>query len=455
MEEQRRLTLYDRIVNVLRTDLEEKSPAIRWAAWRLKLLYEIIEKFWWDNCTTFAASLAYTTLLALAPLTAVSLFILSSMRISEEINVLNFVIQTLTPNQELAAQVGERLNTFADKAASVSMFGVAALVLFSIWVMSTVESAFNMIWKVDKPRPLLNQFVAYWSTLTFAPILIAVSIIVTAQIQALVMSENWAEYSYLQGFVMKAIPYLLTWTAFLLLYRLIPNTAVYFKPALIGAVVAGTMFEAAKWIFDYYIRNWATYTAVYGALATIPIFLFWLYVAWLIVLFGSVIAYAIQYPKEITSEKHEGFDRTRYRNYYALRLLVEAARAYMAGLGSVTPKAAQEKLEITSEFYGDLVRRLQKLGLVEFVNGSEERFLFRRPPSDIKVMDVLTSLGGEVFSVSPDPVDSDSKALAGLFDDVRAAIIGGLGELDLLTLTRRLDERAPAGAVVELVREKG
>jgi len=446
--------LYDRIINLLRTDLEDKSLVIRWVAWRLKLLYEIIEKFWWDNCPTFAASLAYTTLLALAPLTAVSLSILSSMRMAGEVNILDFVIQSLTPNMEIARQVSEKLNIFAENAASVSIFGVAALVLFSIWVMSTVESAFNMIWKVDKPRPLINQFVAYWSTLTFAPILIAMSMIVTAKIQALVMSEDWAEYTYLQGFIMKVIPYALTWTAFFLLYRLIPNTSVYFKPAWIGSIVAGTFFEVAKWVFDYYLRNWATYTAVYGALATIPIFLFWLYVTWLIVLLGSVIAYAIQYPKEIKSEKHEGFDRTKFQNYYALRILVEATRAFESGHGALDPDVVRPRLEITGEFYGEILRKLKKLGLIEFVESSEERFLLKKPPADIKVADILTRLGSETLSVSPEPLDSDRKVLADIFQTIHDSINTGTNNLDLLKLTNKLEEQANSSHVVELVKEK-
>ena len=452
MNENEDMSLYDRIVGVLHTDLEEKSVVIRWAAWRLKLIYEIIEKFWWDNCPTFAASLAYTTLLTLAPLAAVFFSILSSFAFSKD-QVLNFIFHHLLPNEEMAAIIESNIDTFAANATSVSVFGLFFLAFFSIWMMRTIESAFNMIWKVDKPRPVINQFVAYWSTLTFAPILIAFSVVATAKIQALVLSESWAEYSYLQGFILKAIPYLLTWLAFFLVYRLVPYTNVYFKPAWIGAIVAGTMFEAAKLGFNYYLSNWATYTAIYGALAVIPIFLFWLYVTWLIVLLGSVIAYAIQYPKEIHSEKHEGFDRSKYQNYYALRLLVEATRSFEAGLGSLDPKAVQEKLEITSEFYGDLLRKLKKLELIEFVDGSEERFLLKKPASDIKVADVVTRLDGEMFSAAPEPADSDGAALAKFFDEIREAVSKGAGELSLLELATRLQDALSAGSVVELIKD--
>jgi len=450
MNESAESSLYDRIVGFLRTDLEEKSVVVRWVAWRLKLLYEIVEKFWWDNCFTFAASLAYTTLLALAPLAAVSLSFVSSFAVSKT-TVLNFVFERLLPNKELAAVIETNIDTFAANAASVSALGIAALALFSIWVMSTIESAFNMIWKVDKPRPVINQFVAYWSTLTFAPILIAVSIIVTAKIRALVLSEDWAEYTYLQGFILKMIPYALTWIAFLLVYRLIPYTNVHLKPALYGAVIAGTMFEAAKGFFDWYVLNWSTYTAVYGALAVIPIFLFWLYVTWLIVLLGAVIAYAIQYPKEIHSVKHEGFDRTKYLNYYTLRLLIEATRAYRAGEGPLNPRAVQTRLEITGEFYSDILQKLKKLDLIEFVEGTDDTFLISRPPENILVSHLLANLNGEMLSASPEPLDNDRRMLEDMFNRIKAAVDEGIESLDILELTNRLGEHDLVKPRVELV----
>jgi len=451
MQTQTQDSLYDRIVGVLRTDLEEKSVIIRWIAWRLKLVYEIVEKFWWDNCFTFAASLAYTTLLALAPLAAVSLSILTSFDFSKT-TVLTFVFNRLLPNEQLAAIIEQNIDTFSVNAASVSMFGVIALVLFSVWVMSTIESAFNMIWKVDKHRPVINQFVAYWSSLTFTPILIAVSIIITAQIEALVLSEDWVEYTYLQSFTLKIIPYILTWIAFFLVYKLIPFTNVHFVPALWGAIIAGTMFEAAKWFFDWYILNWASYTVIYGALAVIPIFLFWLYVTWLIVLLGAVIAYAIQYPKEIHSAKHEGFDRTRYLNYYTLRVMVEAARAYSGGKGAVNPREVQKKLEITGEFYSDILLKLKRLDLIEFIDESSEKFLIKKPLENIMIADLLFHLAGEMLKASPEPLDADRGGLDKIFTSIKSSMESGSDSMSLLDLTNRLElEGGVPGPHIELV----
>ncbi len=445
-------SLYDKIIDLLHTDLGEKSAVIKWFAWKLKLLFEIADKFIQDNCITFAASLAYTTLLALAPLAAISLSILSSFDFSKT-TVLNFVFNRLLPNEDIARVIEQNIDTFADKAASVSIFGVIALVLFSIWVMSTIEASFNMIWRVSKFRPVVSQVVYYWFTLTMAPILIAASIILTAKVQGLEAGAAWQEYSYLLGFTLKAIPYLLTFIVFFAVYKLIPNTTVHFRPAFIGALVAAVLFEVAKLIFNYYILNWGSYTVIYGALATIPIFLFWLYVTWIIVLLGSVVAYSIQYPKEIHSEKNEGFDRAKYINYYTLRVLVDATYAYIHDKGPLNPRVAQERHEITSELYSDILGKLHDLGFIEFVNGTTDKFLLSRPPRNIQVGDLLSRLNGEVYSVSPEPVDEDQKAMYKLFESIKDSIESGTSNLNLLELTNQLRKDGDNLPKVELITE--
>ncbi|MDH5477016.1 MAG: YihY family inner membrane protein [Nitrospinota bacterium] len=465
--------LYTRVIETLNTNLEESSNvAIRWLAWRVKIGLEIAEKFWWDNCPTFAASLAYTTLLTLAPLLAVSLSILSSVNLADsiagtegqEIKVTSetalefFFDQFLPPNQELADSVKKSFETFKTNAAPVSVLGLLFLIALVIWVLSIIESAFNMIWKVDKARPPINQFVVYWFTVTLTPFLIAGSIYLTAKVQALAASPSYAEYRYDQGFLLKGTPFLLTAIAFLLIYRLIPNTNVRFRPAIWGAVIASVLFETAKLVFNWYLREWASYKDVYGGLAIIPIFLFWLYVTWLIVLGGSVIAYAIQYPKEVKSKKKEGFDRRKYSHYYAIRILLDAARAYIADKGPLDPFAVQQKLEITSEFYGEILRKLHKLDIIVFLDAGGEKFLIKRPLDHVKVADVMTNLNGEMLACSPEPLDSDRSGVEELFTDIRKAMEDGLGAMTLQQLGERLtqeepEEREHMAPVLELHKE--
>ena len=217
----RNKTFHDQIVEILQTDLEDKSAVIQWIAWRVKLFYEIGEKFIKDNCLTYAASLAYTTLLALAPLAAIGLSILPSFGVSPE-TVLQFLFERLLPNQDLAGVVESNVDTFASNAASVGRYGIFFLAVFAWWVLSTIEASFNMIWKVGRSRPVVSQFVTYWFAVTFAPFLIALSVVATANLQAIVQGPEWAEYTFVQSTTLKLLPYTLIWIAFFLVYKLIP-----------------------------------------------------------------------------------------------------------------------------------------------------------------------------------------------------------------------------------------
>ncbi|MBF0171262.1 MAG: YihY family inner membrane protein, partial [Nitrospinae bacterium] len=397
--------LYRKIVEVLRTDLEEKSSLVRFFAWRAKTLYEIFDKFMRDDCPTYAASLAYTSLIALAPATAVTLSAISAFELSREA-ALNFIFTRLLPNEELSAVIEANVQTFAGNAVSVSAFGAFFLALFVIWGLNTVEWSFNMIWKVERSRPLMNKFISYWSAITFAPILVAVSLVASAKLRLVMESEAWEEYSYLQSWTLKMLPFLLVWTAFFLVYRLIPNTTVRSRPALIGAVVGGTLFELAKGAFNFYLINYGTYQAIYGAIAIIPIFLFWLYVTWLIVLLGAVVAYAIQYPAEVKLPQDDGFDRRSYRTYYGLRVALEAARAFAEGKGALDPARLETRLSITAEFYREIVWELHAAGYMETVEGGD-RVLLARAPDQITVADIIVAFNAEALAaprVKGDPI---------------------------------------------------
>ncbi|HJM82892.1 MAG TPA: YihY family inner membrane protein [Nitrospinota bacterium] len=444
-------TFFGRVISALQT---EGYSLIRNFVWQVKLLYEIIEKFYQDNCFMYAASLAYSTLLALVPLAAVSISILSSLDYSKD-TVMNFFFKHFLPNEELALIIESNIDGFAANAASVSMFGAVALILFCIWVLSGIESAFNMIWKVDKPRPIFNQFVAYWSSITFTPILLAVSIIVTVKIQTMIQSDALTNFNILQSFTLKSIPFVLTWIAFFLIYKLVPNTNVRFFPALVGSLAGGTLFELAKLGFNSYVSNWSVYTVVYGALAVVPIFLFWLYITWLIVLLGSIISYAIQYPKEIDSIKNHRFDRSKYINYYALRVLFDCTRTFIDNKGPLTTKVLLKKLEITEEFYDDILEKLEHLGCIEFTDKQDQKFLFSRPPQNIYLADVLIDLNEDMFSVSPAPIDEDRESLRAVFTKMKNSFGSGINNINLLDLTKEIIKEENSTPPDKLLKDNG
>jgi membrane protein len=151
--------------------------------------------------------------------------------------------------------------------------------------MFRIEVALNRIWRVEHPRTLVNRVVMYWAVLTLGPILIGAAIALSAQkiLMALGLDNGVAPGLHRIGI------FFLSWTVFTLFFVLVPNRQVKIRNALVGAFLSAVLFELAKLGFVAYISN-ANFSKIYGALATVPIFLFWLYIVWALVLFGASLA---------------------------------------------------------------------------------------------------------------------------------------------------------------------
>jgi membrane protein len=398
----------------------------------LTIIRALAEKSWRDRLPTFASSLAYTTILSLAPLTAVSLSAFSSFKGSKTA-VTSFIFQWLLPNEELARIIGKNMDVFSANAASVSIFGVITFALIAVWVMGTVESAFNMIWKAPKGRPFFNRFITYWTAITFAPVLIAASVAVTASLHSMMASGAIHEYSATYKTLLRVSPYLFTWTAFALAYRLIPNVKVRMGPAWTGAFVAGLMFEAAKRGFDYYLRAFAGYDKIYGAISVIPAFLLWLYVTWLIVLFGAALAYIIQHRDELDA----GEGNAAYMPFYAMSLIALAVRDYEDGAAPMNPARAKEEIGMKADLYETVTDILHELEVIEFVDRGVGSFMLKKPPETVKAGPLLMSLAGSGLDIPPARKDGADEALRLFFEKTRKAALSDAEYVTLLELAGR------------------
>jgi len=193
--------------------------------------------------------------------------------------------------------------------------------------MLTIDKAFNVIWRVPRPRPLLKRLVVYWAVLTLAPLLIGASLSLTSWLVGL--SMGYAKHVPVFGVgVLKVLPILFTTLAFAMLFRLVPNRYVPRSHALIGALVAAFVFEFMNRIFGYYISHFPTYKLVYGAFASVPIFLMWIYLSWLAILIGAVIAASLSHWR--TPATHDLLPATQLID--ALRVMQILANGFQQGI---------------------------------------------------------------------------------------------------------------------------
>lgn len=248
----------------------------------------VARRFGDDHCMQIAGSLTFTTLLALVPLVTVALTVISAFPVFRDMNVAlqQFVLLNLVPaSAEVIANYTEQFRTNAAKLTAV---GLALLIATAVMLMLTIEHAFNQIWRVTRPRPIVQRAIIYWTLLTVGPVLIGASLMLTSWL----VSRSLGLVSEIPGAgvaLLRTVPVVLTVLALALLYLAMPNRRIALRDALLGGLVAGLVFEATKRGFAWYLSQFPTYKLVYGAFATVPIFLLWIYISWLIVVFGAVV----------------------------------------------------------------------------------------------------------------------------------------------------------------------
>jgi len=253
----------------------------------------VVQRFHEDRCTRVAGALAFTTVLALVPLTAVALAVFSIfpafqawMAVAQEFVYANFV-------PAFGEVVRTNLQQFALKAGRLTAAGVVLLAATAILLMGTIEQAFNDIWRVQRARRPLQRFVIYWAILTLGPLLIGLSLSLTSSLFTGAPLAAQGPLQVLRRAVLEVLPFALQFSAFFLLYSVVPNVAVRWRHALIGALFAAVLFEMAQRAFAWFVFGVASYQAVYGAIAALPVFLIWIYLSWIVILLGAVLTAAM------------------------------------------------------------------------------------------------------------------------------------------------------------------
>ena len=253
------------------------------------LLRLVLHRFGEDRCLQVAGNLTFTSLLALVPLFTIAFALFTAFPVFEDwSNAFKvFLLTALVP------EVGGKIITvymqqFADNAAKLTAIGLIFLAVTALALMLSIERVFNVIWRVRASRPVLQRLLIFWAALTVGPLLIGASLSLTSWLVTQSMSVA-ADVKELHTVLLKTVPVMLNVVAFALLYVVIPNRKVAYQDALIGGVAAAVAFELMKRAFGLYVQLFPTYALIYGAFATVPIFLLWIYLSWIVILFGAEV----------------------------------------------------------------------------------------------------------------------------------------------------------------------
>ncbi len=412
---------------------------------RLPLLRRFAEhvgrRFFDDGCFSLAGGLAYTSLLALVPLVTIALTVVTAFPVFREfvLGVDAFVAQQMLPPTVARAVTGY-INQFAENAGRLTAVGVVFLGVTAIMLMVTIETALNGIWRVQRPRPVVVRVLVYWGVLTLGPLLIGVSLTATSYL----VSASLGFAGQVPGgaaLVLGVVPLALSAVAFTLVYLVVPNRRVELRHAAVGGCVAAVMFELMKRGFAFYIGKVPSYTLVYGAFATIPIFLLWIYLSWVVTLLGAVIAAALP-------DLHVLRDRTGAPAGAQFRDALEILRALVrAQAGGRTPRTREVIVEarVTRESGERLLEELAAAGWAARVVG--DRWTLTCNPDTVTIAQVYERLVFASSGASPGAADAMPDRVMARAAAAAGAALGA----PLRTLAepevRRLAEahRAPAG----------
>jgi membrane protein len=294
----------------------------------LNFIRLVARRFAADNVPQTAASLTYTTLLAIVPLITIGLTIFSAFPAFETIstNLKIFILENMLP--EAAGKViSVYMFQFSENAGKLTAIGTVVLAITAFMLMHTIEGALNAIWHVRRTRSLTKRLLIFWAVLSLGPVLIGGSLYVTSYFASLALGLGH-EVHGATLYVLKFVPIALTVTAMSLLYLMVPNRYVPARHAWLGGLIAGLCFEAMKLLFSTYVSHMPSYTLVYGAFAILPLFLLWIYFSWMTVLLGAVITAELP---NLALECWKDHKRSGHVFELAVRVLMVLAKAQVRG----------------------------------------------------------------------------------------------------------------------------
>lgn len=256
----------------------------------LDTLQGLRERFREERLGLTAGSLTFTTLISLVPLLTVmlALFTAFPMFANFQAALEQFFLKSLIP-ATIAKPVLGALTQFAAKANRLGAVGLVALGISALAVMLTIDKTLNAIWRVQRPRPIAQRVLVYWTALTLGPLLAGASLTLTSYLMS-ASAGLVASLPKSANVVLESADVFLLWGAVAGLFHYVPNTDVRWRHALMGGAFVAIAFTLAKVGLAWYVKRVPTYTTLYGAFATVPILLIWMYVVWSIVLLGALLA---------------------------------------------------------------------------------------------------------------------------------------------------------------------
>ncbi len=409
-----------------------------------------------DQLRLRAASLTYTTLLSLVPALTVAFSTFTAFGGLDQAGMRDRLLSYFAVQQQDSVKQWLDDLVLNVNFGALGGVGVALLVVTTLLLLAEVERSLNEIWGIDRDRTWARKFLAYWPLVTLGPILFGLSLTATASLEASPTVQRAIEVLPALHLAFKVGPLMLTWSGFSLMYMILPNTRVHARFAIIGGVVGGSLWEAAKVLFAVYAGRAISYSAIYGSLGVVPLTIVWLYVSWLVTLSGALVTFAVQNAKsyEPTGDRYAIGQRAEERLGVAVAVAVFAR--FEDGLGASDLETLSARVAGPPRTMGRILRQLAAGRiLIETTESGSVSYAPGRPAATTSIADVLDvmraaplSLGDkhrsivEVFHPHPEAPETVSLSMLDRADVERRVL---LSAATMEELTKKRDDSMQSG----------
>jgi membrane protein len=376
-------------------DLGAASGLRRRLVLTLRLVYAVGRDLGEGQLTLRAMSLVYTTLLSLVPLLALSFSVLKGFGVHNQVRPT--LLALLAPLGEKGEHIANQVIGFVDniKVGVLGALGLGLLVYTVITLLQKIEHSLNYVWRVKRDRPLAQRFSQYLSVLLIGPLLffsamgVMAAFFGSSTVKTLIAIEP---LGMLIEFGAALLPFLFVMAGFYFVYVLMPNTRVRVTAALVGAAVAGVLWQALGWGFAAFIARSTQYTAIYAGFAIVIISMIWLYLNWLIVLIGASIACYYQYPALLATPRREFRLSNRVKEKIALLIATYIGRNYYTSTPAWSLEALAERIGVPVMSVEAVLTAILRAGYITETADDPPRYLPARSFETITVKDLLDAM---------------------------------------------------------------
>ncbi|MHC4460363.1 MAG: YhjD/YihY/BrkB family envelope integrity protein [Planctomycetota bacterium] len=409
-----------KIKKLLTTPTAQLGKTSRFLVFQIKL---------WSHCARLliknragqqAAALSYHTIFGIVPLTILLLLIFrlfpAYSDVGEKVKIVVYEqlhLSTIeyTPDSEKPEEK-TMLTEYLDNIAggfftrldegSIAAFSFIIVIWAALALLSTIERAFNNIWHVGRSRNFLHRIINYWALLTLVPLLLLLGLGIFASTKYAALAQ--IRETVLSNIALTILYYIVATVAFFLLYFVLPNTKVKAKAAIWGAALAALVWSFAKWGFGIYVTRFIPYSQVYGVLGLIPLSVFWIFITWLIVLFGLQLTFTTQHLKTLDAAEIAAAQKSEEyfiaNDLTAINIVREIAAAFQKNQAPVSPEVICSKLNIPAEFSEKILDHLVAGGIIIKASEPKLGFVPAKEPANIRLSDIGEAVAQVSFAQS-------------------------------------------------------